>query len=803
MIEDARRAGRASLDEPSGKRLLARFGIPVPRFVFAPSAADAAREARVLHGPLAVKVVSPDILHKSDAGGVRLGLRDADEVVRAIDTMAANPAIAGTRIDGWLIEEMAPAGQEMVIGGFHDPQFGPMVMVGLGGVFVEVVRDVAFRLCPIERADASAMLDELKGTALIDGARGGKPLAKEAVIDALMRVAGRDGLLMRLAGHIAELDLNPIIVNERGLMAVDARVILAPGDASSAAQAAAAKPGDELPVLERFRPLFEPRTIAILGASTKGVTMANTFIRRMKEFGYAGELYPIHPQAAEIEGVAAYKSLGETPKPIDYAYVAIGAERIPALLGEARGRVRFAQVISSGFGESAGGEVLERQLVERAHQAGMRVIGPNCLGTYSPRGGLTFPDKAPQEAGSIALISQSGGLTTNMIKRGQWRGLRFSGAVTVGNCADLQVADLLAFHLADPHTRAIGCYVEDIKDGRALFELMRDSATRKPVVLLRGGTSSQGRIAAQSHTGALAGDNRAWSALAAQTPCVEAGTLDEFVDTLLALQHLTLRPQRPTRRVTMFGNGGGSSVLGADFFARLGLDVSPFAPAVLARLGTIAVPPGTSLLNPIDTPVATLQENGGEIARRDPRHRLCARRARRDRPAPQHVVVLRARRRRSDRQHLRFHRGGDGRAPGRRARAGRVPHRRRPGAGGAQARLPGNGAAPRHPDVRRNPRDGEGAGRGRPSRAAARRVILNNPETRMAVVDIKTEITGNVWKIVAAVGQRIGEDEPILILESMKMEIPVSAPEPGTVKEILVSEGDVATEGTVVARIEV
>ena len=144
---------------------------------------------------------------------------------------------------------------------------------------------------------------------------------------------------------------------------------------------------------------------------------------------------------------------------------------------------------------------------------------------------------------------------------------------------------------------------------------MRVSATRMPVVLLRGGTSSQGRIAAQSHTGALAGDNRAWSALAAQTPCVEAGTLDEFVDTLLALQHLTLRPQRPTRRVTMFGNGGGSSVLGADFFARLGLDVSPFAPAVLARLGTIAVPPGTSLLNPNDTPVATLQENGGAIAR--------------------------------------------------------------------------------------------------------------------------------------------------------------------------------------------
>jgi acyl-CoA synthetase (NDP forming) len=616
MIADAWRAGRRALDEPSGKRVLASFGIPVPRFAFAASADDAASAAHALSPPLAVKVVSEGILHKSDVGGVRLGLHDGEETARAIAAMAASPALAGMRIEGWLIEEMAPVGQELVIGGFHDPQFGPMVMVGLGGVFVEIVKDVAFRICPIEPADAHAMLDELKGAALLDGARGRKPLARRAVVDALMKVAGRDGLLMRLADCVAELDINPIIVNENGLMAVDARVILSsPDAASNAARTAVAKPGDDRPVLERFRPLFEPRTVAIVGASTKGVPMANTFIRRMKDFGFAGELYPIHPQAAEIEGVAAYKSLRETPKPVDYAYVALGAERIPALLAEAEGRVRFAQVISSGFGEIAGGDVLERDLVEKAHKAGVRVIGPNCLGTYSPRGGLTFPDKAPRDTGCIGLISQSGGLTTNMIKRGQSRGLRFSGAVTVGNCADVQVADLVAFYLADPHTRAIGCYVEDVKDGRRLFELMRDRASRKPVVLLRGGRSSQGRIAAQSHTGALAGDNRGWSALTAQTPCVEVDTLDEFVDTLLALQHIELRPQRPTRKVVMFGNGGGSSVLGADFFAGLGLDVSPFAPAVLAQLEAIEVPPGTSVANPIDTPVATLQENGGLIAR--------------------------------------------------------------------------------------------------------------------------------------------------------------------------------------------
>ena len=226
------------------------------------------------------------------------------------------------------------------------------------------------------------------------------------------------------------------------------------------------------------------------------------------------------------------------------------------------------------------------------------MIGPNCLGTYSPRAGLTFPDNAPREVGSIGIISQSGGLTTNMIKRGQIKGLRFSGAVTAGNCADVTPADLLEFYLADPLTRAIGCYLEDIKDGRAFFDLLRSHA--KPVVLLRGGRSLQGRIAAASHTGALAGDDRGWTTLCVQTPCVEVATLDEFVDTLLTLQYLTPKPERPTRRVVMFGNGGGSSVLGADFFAAHGLDVSPFDPAVRAHLEKLELLPGSSVANPID-----------------------------------------------------------------------------------------------------------------------------------------------------------------------------------------------------------
>jgi acyl-CoA synthetase (NDP forming) len=612
IIAEARREGRLALDEASGKRLLQSVLIPVPRGYLARDADDAAAKARALTPPLVAKVVSAKLLHKSDVGGVRLHLDDATAVRDAVMAMGEIPAIRAAGAEGWLIEEMAPKGQEVVVGGYGDPQFGPVVMVGLGGIFVEILKDVAFRICPIDGADAHGMLGELMGARLLDGVRGQRPLDKEALIDALMKVGGRDGLLMRLQSDIAELDINPIVVSERGLVAVDARVILAkpkpPGPAPDR------KPCDELPALERFRPLFEPKTVGVLGATAKGgAALANTFIGRMKAFGFAGEIYPIHPEAAEIEGLAAYKSIAATPQPIDYAFVAIGAERIAPLLAAANGHLRFAQVISSGFSEVEGGSKLERELVEKAHSGGVRVIGPNCLGTYSPRGHVTFSDNAPREIGSIGIISQSGGLTTNMIKRGQVKGLRFSGAVTAGNCADITPADLLEFYLADPLTKAIGCYLEDIKDGRRFFELLR--AGGKPVLLLCGGRSAQGRLAAASHTGALAGDGRVWAALCAQTPCVEVATLDEFVDTLLTLQYITPRPERPTRRVVMFGNGGGTSVLGADFFAAHGLDVSPFEAGVRASLEALKLLPGSSVANPIDTPVATLQENNGEVAR--------------------------------------------------------------------------------------------------------------------------------------------------------------------------------------------
>ena len=226
LIGAARKAGRNSLDELSGKQLLAQFGVTVPKSVIVQSGEAVAPRLQGLQGPFVVKVMSQDILHKSDVGGVRVRMKDAAEVEAAIRDMLARREIAKARLDGFLVEEMAPAGQELVIGALRDPQFGPLVMVGLGGIFVEVLQDVAFRICPIERIDALEMLDELKGRALLDGARGQAAVSREAIVDMLLKIGGEKGLLMALGSEIAEADINPLIVSAQGAVAVDARFIL-------------------------------------------------------------------------------------------------------------------------------------------------------------------------------------------------------------------------------------------------------------------------------------------------------------------------------------------------------------------------------------------------------------------------------------------------------------------------------------------------------------------------------------------------------------------------------------------------
>lgn len=367
-------------------------------------------------------------------------------------------------------------------------------------------------------------------------------------------------------------------------------------------------------IINQFLPLFMPQSIAVVGASATGEGRGNTLIRRIQKFGYVGKIFPIHPSAEMIDGLQAYPNFSAVPDDIDYAYIAIPGKQIIPLLAGAAGRVRYAQVISSGFGEIEGGHDLQDQLVMAARQGGARLIGPNCLGLYTPRGGVTFTEGSSKVIGGTGVVSQSGGLGIDIIRRGLNRGLRFSGLVTVGNCADIESSDLLEFYLADEVTKVVGMYIETAQDGRRLFDILRNARARKPVIIMKGGRSRQGKKAAASHTGSLAGDERAWAALARQTGCTLVNTLEQFIDVLLAFQTLRARPTQPIQRVVLFGNGGGTSVLATDYFADLDLDVEPFEQGVITTLAGLGLPPGASFVNPVDCPMGALQKKEGRVA---------------------------------------------------------------------------------------------------------------------------------------------------------------------------------------------
>ncbi|MBH64482.1 MAG: acyl-CoA synthetase [Alphaproteobacteria bacterium] len=369
-------------------------------------------------------------------------------------------------------------------------------------------------------------------------------------------------------------------------------------------------------LLDRFRPLFEPRAYAVVGASTSKVTLGNEMLHHLRSMDFDGTVYPIHPKADEVEGLKAYPSLGETPEPIDFAYIVVAASQVPKTLAAAKGRVKFALVVSSGFGEREESKGLQEELLRAANEAGVRVVGPNCLGTYCPAGRVTFIAGSAKDSGPVGVISQSGGLGVDIIRRGSIRGIRFSRLITVGNSADLGASDILEFYAADPETKVIGMYAEGISDGRRFFQILRDLNGAKPVVLMKGGRTEQGQRAAASHTGSLASDERVWLALAEQTGLVLVDTLEEFLDTLLAFQYLTPRTDHPTRDVVMFGNGGGTSVLATDFFARTGLEVPRFADETVRRLEEMNFPPGTSIDNPIDAPGGTMRVDDGRVAGR-------------------------------------------------------------------------------------------------------------------------------------------------------------------------------------------
>lgn len=594
-------AARRWLPEPEVKRLLGGVGVCVPAGRVARDAAEVASAAAGLGAPLVVKAVVPGLVHKSEVGAVRTGLADAAAAQRAAAEMAGALAARGLAPEGFLVEEQAAPGVEVIVGVAERPPVGRCVVVGLGGVAAEALADASLRPWPIDAEDAAAMWDELRGAALLREFRGRPAVDRAALAQATLAIAGEKGLVAKLGAAVAELECNPIVASARGAIAVDARLALHAEEPAPAAPRAPAE----------FTPLFEPKSIAVVGASATGrAGFGNLFLRNYRAYGYPGRLWAIHPSAAEIEGVPAFPSLGATPEPVDYALVAVPAERAAAVLREGRGRVRFAQVMSGGFGETGeAGRALERDLAAAAREAGLRLLGPNCMGVWCARGRQTFLGGAPERSGGVSVISQSGSLAGDILKHGDRMGIGFASLTTLGNSVDVGAGELLRWLVDDPHTSAIGLYLEDPRDGAELVAALRAARGRKPVALLVGGISRQGGRAAASHTGALAGDALLWRGVAAGAGAFLASGLEDLLGALRFLERHAAREVPAGPGVVVIGAGGGANVLAADACDRAGLELTPFSEALERELRErFRLGAGTSLANPVEVPVGPLAD---------------------------------------------------------------------------------------------------------------------------------------------------------------------------------------------------
>lgn len=589
VLDQVKASGRTALTAPEGKIVCDAYGIAVPQEGVATSADEAVALATRMGLPVVLKIVSPDILHKTEAGGVLVGVKSADEVRAGFDKILANAKAykADARIDGVQVQQMLTGGTEVIIGSITDGSFGKLVAFGLGGVLVEVLKDITFRLAPATKADALSMLDGIQAAEMLHGVRGGDPVDREALSDMIVRVSQ----LVTDFPEIVELDLNPVFATKSGAIAADVRIVV---DFDPAP--ARHRPSQDEIVTSMNR-IMKPAAVAVIGASSEDGKIGNSVMKNLINGGYKGQIYPIHPKADEILGYKAYRSVKDVPGVIDAAVFAIPAKFVAAALIECGEKaIPGAVLIPSGFAET-GNEEGQREIQEIGRKYNIRLMGPNIYGFYYTPANLcaTFCT-AYDVKGSAALSSQSGGIGMAIIGFSRSAKMGVSAIVGLGNKSDLDEDDLLTFFEQDDNTKIIAQHCEDLKDGRSFAEVARRVSKKKPVVVLKAGRTSAGAKAASSHTGALAGNDKIYEDVFRQVGVIRARSLRQLLE---FARGVPVMPTPKGENVVIITGAGGSGVLLSDACVDNGLQLMSMPDDLDAAFRKF-IPPFGAAGNPVD-----------------------------------------------------------------------------------------------------------------------------------------------------------------------------------------------------------
>jgi acyl-CoA synthetase (NDP forming) len=611
LLDQAKAAGRNALTAPEARTLCEAYGIAVPKEGVAANVADAAKLATSIGFPVVMKIVSPQILHKTEAGGVLVGVKDADQAQEAFNTIVANARRykADATIEGVQIQQMLSGGQEVIIGAVTDPAFGKLVAFGLGGILVEVLKDITFRLAPASREEALSMLDGIAAAEILKGVRGAPGVDREALATMIVNVSQ----LVSDFPEISELDLNPVFATPRGATAADVRVVL-----DFKPPVARYRPSQE-EIVRQMNRIMKPDAVAVIGASAENGKIGNSIMKNLINGGYQGAIYPIHPSASEILGKKAYKSVKDVPGVIDVAVFAIPAKFVAQALTEVgEKKIPGAVLIPSGFAET-GNLAGQEEVVAVGRKYGVRLMGPNIYGFYyTPKHLCATFCTAYDVHGATALSSQSGGIGMAIVGFSRSTKMGVSAIVGLGNKSDIDEDDLLTFFEQDDNTQIICQHLEDLKDGRAFAEVAKRVSKKKPVVVLKAGRTSAGARAASSHTGALAGNDRIYEDVFRQSGVIRARSLRDMLE---FARGIPLLPTPKGNNVVIITGAGGSGVLLSDACVDNQLPLMAMPPDLDAAFRKF-IPPFGAAGNPIDItggePPTTYQ-NTVRLGLEDPR----------------------------------------------------------------------------------------------------------------------------------------------------------------------------------------
>jgi len=602
-------SGQTTLSETKSKSLLQKFGVVFAAEIEVTTDGDqianAVKAAEQIGFPVVVKLCGDSIAHKTERGLVRLGVNSADATAIAARELLAKATVDDGDVS-LLIAKMESGKREFIAGVMRDPQFGLFVMLGLGGIYAEVIADVAFAPVPLSKTGALALQGRLRQQKILESFRGESAVSKDQLADALVALSNA----AESDQSISSIDINPILIrNDGSIVAVDALVVkdsLKPSKESQSSNTTG----------RFFESLFNPRGVVVVGASTHPGKFGFVSLHNLISCGYKGQIFATHLELAEVLGVQSVATIDDLPEnEIDLAFVCTPAStNISILEACARKNIRSVYITSAGYGEAGeSGVQAQKFLKDKARELDILLIGPNGQGLVSTPVNLCAQIVGPYPPkGAISVASQSGNFVSSFMNYARFTNVGIARAISAGNAACTGVPEVLDFFATDATTSVALVYLEGIQDGEKLASSMKSISAVKPLVIVKGGSTSSGALAAASHTGALASNDRVFDGVCFSNGVTRVASAEEAFDIAATFATQPL-PKGPN--VVVLTTVGGWGVVTSDVISNDNVLNLISLPQDLSDAISALLPDRWSHNNPVDCAGGETRDTIPEVMR--------------------------------------------------------------------------------------------------------------------------------------------------------------------------------------------